>query len=83
MRSIPRRSAVLLVAMLALVATACGDEGSSADTAAPVSEPATDLTPNDDIRLTEILDVTSGDATTLAATATGDRPVLLWLWAPH
>lgn len=69
--------------MLALVATACGDEGSSADTAAPVSEPATDLTPNDDIRLTEILDVTSGDATTLADTATGDRPVLLWFWAPH
>ncbi len=83
MRSIARTSTVLLIAVLALLASACGESGSSADTTAPLSEPATDLTANADIRLTEILDVRSGDATTLADTATGDRPVLLWFWAPH
>ena len=41
------------------------------------------LTPSDDVRLIEVLDVESGGVTTLADAVDGDRPVLLWFWAPH
>ncbi len=90
------RSSAALFALLALVASACGG-GSSTDAGAPAEAGSTAadsaavaaagnidiLEPNDDVRLLEVLDVTNGEPTTLASTVDGDRPVLLWFWAPH
>ena len=66
--------------------------GSDSD-AAPVdagSDPASvaaanidNLATSDDVRLIELLDVDSGEATTISDAVDGDRPVLLWFWAPN
>lgn len=37
----------------------------------------------DDGRTTQILSIADGSITTLQQAVTGDRPVLLWFWAPH
>lgn len=87
MRSPVRARATLLFAAVALLAAACGGSGSTETGAAadggPDPTPIEDLATNDDVRLLEVLDVETGGATTLADTVTGDRPVLLWFWAPH
>lgn len=65
----------------------------------PASAPATEVAPEtaaaaaaanlanlvvaDDPRDTGVLVVADGSITTLAEAATGDRPLLLWFWAPH
>ena len=36
-----------------------------------------------DLSQTELLDTRTGEITTLSEVVTGDRPVLLWYWAPH
>jgi hypothetical protein len=41
------------------------------------------LVSHDDVRLLEVLDVDTGEPTTIAEVVDGDRPVLLWFWAPH
>ena len=85
----PTRLAASLFVALSLTATACGGD-SPAVTAAPAAgaggstvADSDDLATNDDVRLIEVLEVDTGEPTTLADTATGDRPVLLWFWAPH
>ena len=56
----------------------------SVEDAAAAAEVNIDLVQsNDDVRLVEVIDVDSGSITNLAAAVTGDRPVLLWFWAPH
>lgn len=92
MRSPVRLLPAFLVA-LALLAAACGGEstettGAPADTptddaASVAADNIDDLVANDDVRLLEVLDVETGEPTTIADTVTGDRPVLLWFWAPH
>lgn len=85
---------VLLV--VTLVAAACGSESStetSTSPAAPADTGATTSSESDTdagsspgaaaVTTIEVLDVVSGNATTIADTVTGDRPVLLWFWAPH
>lgn len=88
----PRRSPVLvLVVVSLLVLAACGSDGvgdrpvSAAANAAAENAAATidDLVATDDVRTHEVLDVTTGEPTSIAAVATGDRPLLLWFWAPH
>ena len=37
----------------------------------------------DDVRLIEVLNVADGSVATLDDAVWGDRPVLLWFWAPH
>jgi hypothetical protein len=37
----------------------------------------------DDPTATEVLVVADGSVTTISQAATGDRPLLLWFWAPH
>jgi hypothetical protein len=85
----PARTPVaLLCVALAIVATACGS-GSTSDTAAGSGVAAIaeanlgDLATSDDVRLIQVLEVDTGETTTLTDTVTGDRPVLLWFWAPH
>lgn len=51
--------------------------------AANADETIDDLQRSDDVFLTEVLDVATGDATSLAQAVDGDRPVLIWFWAPH
>lgn len=71
----PVRVAASLFVALSLTAAACGGD-SPAETG--------DLgTTADDVRLIEVLEVDTGEPTTLADTVTGNRPVLLWFWAPH
>lgn len=87
---------MILVTGVVLVA-ACG--GGSTTGAAATDHPATDdtaasaaataerniglLQSSDDVHLIEVLDVGDGSITTLDSAIDGDRPVLLWFWAPH
>ena len=50
-------------------------EGSSADGAA--------VAVSDDVPDLEMVDVASGSNVRLASLVTGDKPLLLWFWAPH
>lgn len=84
---------------LLLVASACGGDSGSDGTAAGVSDGSSvngsddaastaaanidALESSDDVRTLEVLDVKTGQPTTIADAVTGDRPVLLWFWAPH
>ncbi len=92
MRTPARVTAAASFAVLALAASACGSDSSTETTAAPAGSEAEaehqepdlpELATNDDVRLIELLDVATGEPTTIADTVTGDRPVLLWFWAPH
>ena len=86
------RAAAPAALALGLLASACG--GGSGDGATP-DDPASQaaaeaaqanldqLESSSDVTMIEVLDVTDGSITTLADTVTGDRPVLVWFWAPH
>ena len=65
----------------ASAATADGAAGSNAAETAAANSDA--LQSTDDGRTTEVLDIADGSITTLQQAVTGDRPVLLWFWAPH
>lgn len=64
-----------------------GSNGDSSDSAASPEEVAAAnlplLQPSDDARDVEVLSVTDGSITSLRDAVDGDRPVLLWFWAPH
>lgn len=68
---------------LALLGVSCG--GSPEQSAARESaETAIDnLQASNDVRDFEVLNVDSGAATTLREVVDGDKPVLLWFYAPH
>lgn len=91
----PKRNLVhkvlVFVASLALFATACGgagsgggpsaDQSSAATTAASANQAAIQLT--SDLSTSQLLDTADGGIAQLSDVVTGDRPVLLWYWAPH
>ena len=75
---------LIVVAALAMFATACGGQSaasSAAETAAATNEGQLALTSN--IATTQFLDTADGGISELSEIVTGDRPVLLWYWAPH
>ena len=79
---------LLIVASLALFATACGggggpssEESSAAEAAASSNEATLVLT--SDVASTQLLDIANGNIAQLSDVVTGDRPVLLWYWAPN
>jgi len=79
---------LLTLASLALFATACGggaaissEDSSAAAAAAETNEAALQLT--SDVLSTELLNAADGSIQDLGDIVTGDRPVLLWYWAPH
>lgn len=80
---------LLIVASLALFATACGGGGagpsseasSAAIDAATANQATIQLT--SDVATTQFLDTADGGIAQLSEVVTGDRPVLLWYWAPH
>lgn len=89
---------VAIALAFGLALAACGGS-SSVESATPagdgVSTPAepnvedvaaensATLTTSDDPLDTEVLSVVDGTVASLRDTVTGDRPVLLWFWAPH
>lgn len=74
---------------LALFVTACSSEGSAPSTpeAAAAGDAAAanqdDLAQSDNVLDIEVLDVADGSKATLRDAVDGDRPVLLWFYAPH
>ena len=74
---------------LALVLTACSSEGSAPDTpeAAAAGDAAAanqdDLAQSDNVLDIEVLAVADGSVSTLRDAVDGDRPVLVWFYAPH
>jgi hypothetical protein len=80
-----------LYALAAAVALgACGGGGGSApDTpeaaaAVQTAEQSSDeLIVTDNPLTTQVLNVTNGSTVTLETVVDGDRPVLVWFWAPH
>jgi hypothetical protein len=75
------------------------DTVADAETSAPLSGPPPSLPPeeaaaaaeqnipnlqtSDDVRDIEVVSVYDGSITSLREVVTGDRPVLVWFWAPH
>ena len=86
---LPHAAFTVPVATLALLAAACGGgnggstDPASAAAAAAAEANAADLATSDDPTMVEVLDVSTGATTTLADAVAGDRPVLVWVWAPH
>lgn len=94
--SFTRPRAVATVVGLALLASACG--GASTETGGAASSGTANGTPDaastaevnqanlatsDDVRDIEVLSVDDGSISSLRDAVDGDRPVLLWFWAPH
>lgn len=80
-RVTPRLSRRLIAApLLAIGLIGCGGTD---EVSAVAAENATELTEAADVRDFEVLSVQDGSITTLRDTVDGDRPVLLWFWAPH
>ena len=79
----------MLTLTVGICATACASGSAAPDTreasaaGAAATSNADSLSVNDDVRLTEVLDVSDGSVQTLRTAVDGDRPVLLWFWAPH
>ena len=83
------RKLLVILASLALFATACGGGGggvSSEESSAAIATAATNqgqLQLTSDISSTQFLDTADGRSQQLSHVVTGDRPVLLWYWAPN
>ena len=79
----------MLVAVVALFATACGGGGSGPGTEeseaaiAVAAQNQGSLALSGDLSASELLDTRTGDITNLSEVVTGDRAVLVWYWAPH
>lgn len=75
-----------ICAALALAATACagggqsGEASNAAEAAAATNE--AQLQRTDGLLTTQFLDTADGSIADLSEVITGDRPVLLWYWAP-
>lgn len=87
----------VLAGIIIVFASACGSDSSASTAAGSGSSASGDgasaeetaeaniasLQPADDITAYEVLNVADGTVATLAEVADGDRPVLLWFYAPH
>ncbi len=85
-----RRGLAVTVVGLGLLATACGSgEGAAPDTAAAsaagdaAATNIDELQSSDNVLDIEVLDVADGAISSLRQAVDGDRPVLLWFYAPH
>jgi hypothetical protein len=75
----------LMLAPVLLLASACAGGALSEDALATVAvaqQNQGQLNLSDDLASTELLDGNSGAITSLGAVVTGDRPILVWYWAP-
>lgn len=85
-----RRGVAVTVVGLGLLASACGSGGASAPQTAEAeaagsaaAENIDDLTQSNNVLDIEVLDVADGSVSSLRQAVDGDRPVLLWFYAPH
>lgn len=83
-----RRRIASLLAGVALVASACSGSTVPDNPAAQAANEAAaanvdDLAQSDNVVDIEVLDVSDGSVATLRSAVDGDRPVLVWFWAPH
>ena len=85
-----RRGLTVTVVGVGLLASACaGGEGAAPDTAEAnaageaASQNIDNLQDSDNVLDIEVLDVADGSKSTLRQAVDGDRPVLLWFYAPH
>ncbi|MEM9203817.1 MAG: hypothetical protein AAGC53_19415 [Actinomycetota bacterium] len=85
-----RRRAAVAVVGLGLLASACGSGEGSAPTSAEASAAGSAAEDNIDglessnnVLDIEVLDVADGSVATLRDAVDGDRPVLVWFYAPH
>jgi hypothetical protein len=75
----------LVLAPVLLFAAACSGDTLSEDALATVAvaeQNQGNLNLSDDLASTELLDGNSGAITSLGEVVTGDRPILVWYWAP-
>ena len=87
-----------LLAVVALVAVACGGDGDGGDSdgvAAPAAAPSLATTatstaaappaPSVAVEVPDavLTDVASGEEVSLRSMVPAERPVLFWFWAPH
>lgn len=85
----PRLRLAGVAVAFGLLATACGGGGAVVDEAATTAalESATnnsfELELTGDITTSEMIDVATGDITTIPDLIDGDKAVLVWYWAPH
>lgn len=78
----PRRARIAAGALVVsglLGLTGCGSDA----VASVAADNETALEQSSDVRDFEVLSVYDGSITTLRDTVVGDRPVLVWFWAPH
>ena len=77
----------MLLALVAIVASACGGGGaSSEESLAAIAAAETNeaqLSLSEDLSRSELLVGETGQITSLGDVVTGDRPVLVWYWAPN
>jgi hypothetical protein len=86
LRARSRSSLVATIVALGLIASACGAEDGSA-----AGDDATEGDAADDVAATEnlfpdidVVNIVDGSTVNLAQElGGGDKPVLLWFWAPH
>ena len=85
-----RRGLSVAVVGVGLLASACaGGEGAAPDTAEAnaagdaASQNIDNLQQSENVLDIEVLDVADGSIATLRNAVDGDRPVLLWFYAPH
>ena len=84
-----RRGLTVTIVGLGLLASACASEGSAPQTAeaeaagSAAADNIDDLAQSDNVLDIEVLDVADGSISSLRAAVDGDRPVLLWFYAPH
>lgn len=77
--------AIIFLATI-LIAAACGGAGLNAEQTAAVAaaeENAAELQLTSDFVTTQMLDTRTGGLASLGDIVAGDRPVLLWYWAPN
>lgn len=83
-----RRCLVSLLTGVGLIVSACSGSQVPDDPAAVAANEAAaanmdSLDQTGSVIDAEILDVSDGSISTLRGAVDGDRPVLLWFWAPH
>lgn len=69
------KRSIIAALLLALVAVACGDGEAVAPTSSAASE--------SDLPDVDVVDVVTGATVNVSALAPGDKPLLVWFWAPH
>ena len=70
------KRSIIVAILLALVAVACAD-GAQTESAAPAGTSSSDLPDVD------VVDVVTGATVNVSTLAPGDKPLLVWFWAPH